>query len=307
MSSAKNNEIVPKRGMKDYQRTYISVYNQWYVRLKNMIISSIDWVGQPFYPEFSIPEKWLVNEGQVICFWEDVVDRLVILPCVPANSLNLAGVPSTYTAYGLDGSVYQDLRHGENAVVILNNPMGTPENQILSNYAYRLTEIQISQQVNLNANKTPTTLVVPEELKLTAQNYYEKFTMGEPLIMGNNNLNRIEPKALLTGAPYLVGELSQEIRTVWAEWLTYIGTPGMDLQKSERLLQDEIAQAMGGAMACRAQRMQLRRKGAKMVKSMFGVTMRPVFSVDLEPLPAYLNNGESSASTDGKEEEETEE
>lgn len=297
---------VPQKGAQEYQNTYISLYNQWYIRLKNMLISSIVWENQNFYPEFSIPEKWLCTQGEVICFWDEVADRFCILPCVGSASMNLAGVPSEYTAYGMDGYTRTGLRHGENAVVILNNPMGTPENKVIRNYTFRLTEIQITQQVNLNANKTPISLVVPEDLKLTAKNYYEKFNMGEPLILGNSNLNQVQPKAILTGAPYMVADLSQELRTVWAEWLTYCGTPGMDLQKSERLLQDEIAQAMGGAMACRAQRMNQRRLGAKMVNDLFGIELNPVFSVDAEPVPTFLQHDNPDPSPDPEGDKETE-
>ena len=297
---------VPQNGANDYQITYISLYNQWYIRLKNMLISSIVWENQSFYPEFSVPEKWLCTEGQVICFKDEVADRFCILPCIGSSSMNLAGVPSEYEAYGMDGYTRRGLRHGDNAVVILNNPMGTPENKVIRNFAYRLTEIQITQQVNLNANKTPTSLVVPEDLKLTAKNYYEKFTMGAPLIMGNSNLNQVQPKAILTGAPYMVGDLSQELRTVWAEWLTYCGTPGMDLQKAERLLQDEIAQAMGGAMACRAQRMNQRRLAADMVNKIFGLNLKPVFSVDVEPVPTFLQHDDSDPSPDAEFHQETE-
>lgn len=272
----------------DYHAVYESLWNMWYTRIYNMSLSSITWEGNEYYPEWNIPERFLVNKGMCAAFMDDILG-FMFLPCNPSNSMNAAGIPSSFTAYGYNDYIKEGLVHGENAVIIRNNPMGIPEIQVINNYVRRLTEIQITQQVNLNANKTPLAMIVPEDQKNTAQNYYSQFSLGKPLLFGNDGMSNVIPSAIITGAPYIVDKLSQELRTVWAELLTYLGTPGMDLQKSERLLQDEIAQAMGGAMACRTARMLQRKKAAELIEKLFGKILNPVYSVDIESVPAFLN------------------
>lgn len=288
----------------DYHAVYAFLYAQWYDRLYNMLLTSITWMGEnTLFSSYSIPERWLCNNGMCVAFQDDAMGFLM-LPCTAASSLDVYGYPSSYQAYGMNGYIRDGLIHGENAVVIFNNPQQLPETKILDNYAYRLTEIQITNQCNLNANKTPLGVFVPEELKLSAENAYQQFTLGKPVILGGNNLSTIIPHAINTGANFLVPELSLELRTVWAEWLTYIGVPAMDLNKSERLLKDEIAQAMGGAIACRSARMKTRRAAAQMIEDVLGVEMYPVFSSDIEPVPQFLLQNGTDTGADQKPQEE---
>lgn len=269
---------------KDYIEYYNTVYNLWLRLMYNMAYTSIIWRGQPFYPEACVPERWLIDQGFCVAFVDDVLG-FMLLPANPSSSLNPVGMPSEYQAYSQNGGVFNHLVPDQNCVLICGNASCTPEINIIRNYALRMTERQIAQTVNLNANKTPTTIITPDELRLTAENLYNGYNLGKPVIIGNDNLDLIKVQAIATGAPFIVDALSIEMRAVWSEFLTWLGVPSMDVSKRERLLKDEVAQAMGGAVACRAARMPLRRIAADKILEMFGIDMQPEYAVDIEPTP----------------------
>lgn len=273
----------------------------WVRRMLNMAYTSIIWDGQPFYPEACVPEKWLVDNGFCIAFVDEVTGEFMMLPANPSNALNPVGMPSEYQAYSQNGAVYNHLVPGVNCVLICGNASCTPESKIINDYALRMTERQIAQTVNLNANKTPTSVIVPDELRLTAENLYNGYNLGKPIVFGNDNLDLIKIQAISTGAPFLVDALSIEMRSVWSEFLTWLGVPSMDVSKRERLLKDEVAQAMGGAVACRAARMPFRRIAAEQIKEMYGIDITPEYAVDIEPTPDLSADADADKSDDMEE------
>lgn len=271
-----------------YAEKYTNILNIWKKRMGDILISSIDWEGNPFFPEFSVPERFLYDRGFCVAFVDDIYG-FMILPATGNSSLNPIGMPSSYMAYSASGAVYDGLVPDENCVVILNDIWMNPGINIVSNYAERMTEIQITWLCNLNANKSPLMIVAEEEDLLSAENFYSQFTIGAPAIFLKNRNANFTPSALRTGAEFIAPELTMELRAVWSEFLTYVGVPSMDINKSERLLRDEVSQAMGGAIASRVPRMRSRKIAAEKIKDLFGIEINPVFAVDKEDLPKYIS------------------
>ena len=270
---------------KAYIDMYDGIFRLWLRRMYNMAYTSIIWLNQPYYPEACVPERWLIDQGFCVAFRDDITGDFKILPANPSKSLNEVGYPAEYQAYSQNGAVYNHLVPNQNCVLICANASCTPEIGIIRDFAARMAERQIAQTVNLNANKTPVTIIAPDELRLTAENLYNGYNLGKPAVIGNDNLDLIKFQALNTGAPFLVDALSIEMRSVWSEFLTWLGVPSMDVSKRERLLKDEVAQAMGGAVGCRVSRMPFRRMAADKILKMFGIDVKPEYGVDVEPTP----------------------
>lgn len=286
-----------------YMAKYNNIYNIWMDRLKEIVITSIEWEGDTFYPEFSAIEKFLFTNGRCVAFM-DFDYGFMILPATGSATLNPIGEPSEYMAYSMNGATFNGLKPDRDCVVILNNLYGFPGQNICSNYAERLTEIMITWMCNLNANKTPLTIAADEDDFLTVENYIQSFTLGVPMILLKNRLANFTPTSVRTDAPFIAPELTMELRSVWSEFLTYVGIPSMDINKNERLLKDEISQAMGGAIACRVPRMKPRRAAAKKIEQMFGIKMNPIFAIDNVDLPKYISrDGEEEPDKEGGYEE----
>lgn len=284
-----------------YTEKYTNILNIWKKRMGDILINSVEWKGNPFFPEFSVPERFLYESGFCVAFMDDIYG-FMILPATGSSSLNPIGMPSSYTAYSSNGATYDGLVPDKNCVVILNDVWRAPGMNIVANYAERMTEIQITWLCNLNANKSPLMIVAEEEDLISAENFYSQFTIGAPAIFLKNRNANFVPSALRTGAELIAPELTMELRAVWSEFLTYVGVPSMDINKSERLLRDEVSQAMGGAIASRVPRMKPRRIAAEKIKNLFGIEMNPVISVDEEDLPKYISREDMEYSDEEEEE-----
>lgn len=272
----------------DYQSRYLYLYALWLDRLKTMAQSAIKWTGTDFYEEYFVPEKFLVDYGICLAAHDEVLG-FYILPCVGSKSLNAIGMPSRYRANSLNGWVSEELTPNENCVIIMNNSLMLPDNMMISNFAERLTNIQITQTINLNSNKTPVGLRVNRDQLLTATNKFNQISMGKPVIFENDELEQVKFEAIMPQIPFLVPELSLEMRGVWAEWLTYLGIPSMDITKRERMLKDEIAQVLGGAMAARSARLMQRKQAAEKINKLFDKNITVDYDVDFQPLPEWLS------------------
>lgn len=277
---------------KDYINRYVQVKKFWRSHFYNLLVSSITWEGQPFYPEFNVPEQFLVEQGQCVAFVDDVVG-FMILPCRGSQSLNPVGQPSEFMAYSYNGCTYDNLVPGVNCVYIGNNPRYAPDTLMLSNYAERMATRQLTQEINLNSQKNPVLIKTTKNMELTARNLVNKYSIGAlDIIADKDAMDEIELDAIHLNAPFIVPELSLEMRSVYNEFLTFIGIPSMDITKNERMLKDEVANSMGGALAARSPRMRQRVIAAEQIKNMFGIDMEPVYNVDIQYIPSFApDNG----------------
>lgn len=276
---------------KEYLNRYLQVKKFWRNHFYNLLVSSITWEGQPFYPQYNVPEQFLVEQGQCIAFVDDVLG-FMILPCRGSQSLNAVGQPAEYMAYSYNGATYHNLVPGVNAVYIGNNPRYAPDTLMLSNYAERMATRQLTQEINLNSQKTPVLVKTTKNMELTARNLLSKYQMGATEVIADKGaMEDITLDSIRLNAPFIVPELSLEMRSVYNEFLTFIGIPSMDITKNERMLKDEVAQSMGGAIAARAYRMTQRKIGARQVKNLFGIGMEPKYNIDIQPIPDFTPGG----------------
>lgn len=277
---------------KDYIYRYTQVKKFWRSHFYNLLVSSITWEGQPFYPEYNVPEQFLVEQGQCVAFVDDLLG-FMILPCRGSQSLNPVGQPSEYMAYSYNGATYNNLVPGVNCVYIGNNPRYAPDTLMLSNYAERMATRQLTQEINLNSQKNPVLIKTAKNMELTARSLLNKYQIGAlDIIADKNIMDNIDIDAIHLNAPFIVPELSLEMRSVYNEFLTFIGIPSMDITKNERMLKDEVANSMGGALAARAPRMTQRKKAAEQIKNMFDLDINPVYNVDIQPVPNFTPDDE---------------
>lgn len=288
MGKNKNKENL-RGSSPDYHETYWNIYHIWNQRLLNMAISCIKWSNTNYYENFCVPERFLVYEGKVMAAYDEDLGHF-ILPCVASNSLNDVGEASRYRAYSKNGWTSRLYTPNKDCVIIYNNPLGLPDIHVISYYAEKLTDLEITKRVNLNSNKTPLGITVPESQYLTALNQYNEISLGKPVIFKRDEINIDDYKTLLPTVPFIVPQLTLEIKSLWGDWLTYLGVPSMDITKNERFLKDEIAEVRGGAIASRTSRIGLRRAAVEKYNEIYGTNWKVEYSVDIEPVPNFLNN-----------------
>ena len=86
---------------------------------------------------------------------------------------------------------------------------------------------------------------------------------------------------------------------IWNEALTYLGISNISYQKKERLVSDEVIRNMGGTIASRYTRLEIRREACEKIKKLFGVEIEVDYREDFREtddelmLTGQTGNGEA--------------
>jgi len=209
-------------------------------------------------------------KGATIFFKDDVLGYLC-LPVILGGPFSEDDKPKRRTAYSKSG--YRKELNEDNSVIIYNSYLKKPSCYTVDFYARQLSDLEESIMVNCKAQKTPVAILCPENERLTMKNLYLQYDGNMPFIFGQNDLNLGQIKAISTGAPFVADKLYQIKMQLWNEALTHLGISNVSYQKKERLVSDEVIRNMGGTIASRYSRLDMRRQAVEEINDKFGLNI----------------------------------
>ena len=245
-------------------RTYIQYYN----RLTELAISMFEWKGLPDTVDPRFLEMCLFTDGYAV-FFEDEALGYLTLQCMIGGQLTVYRIPIERTAYATNG--YQNKLTDKNSVIIYNNYLHTNSMLDVEMFSRRLYNLDRAIDVNTNAQKTPILIQCDETQRLTMKNLYKQYDGNEPFIFASKCLDPSSLKVLQTGAPYVADKLYQLKSQIWNEALTYLGISNTNITKKERMITDEVMRNMGGVIASRYSRLEMRKQACEQINKMFGL------------------------------------
>ena len=140
---------------------------------------------------------------------------------------------------------------------------------IINTFCKRLTNIEITKDINLRAQKTPILLQCTNQQRLTLENLFMKIDMNTPVIYADKALDIDSLKVLDLHAPFLVSDLQKEKLNVMQEALAFLGVGGLEIEKRERLNTHETQEARQASTAQRENRLKARQQAAEQINKMF--------------------------------------
>lgn len=255
-------------------------YYYYIDRLTELSISMFEWVNLPDTVDERFLEMTLFTNGCAVYFNDEVLGNLA-LPVAINGQWNVYKIPIRRRAYSVNGYQNGDLTI-DNSVMIYNNMIRTNSIRAVRMYARRLWDLDRSIDVNARAQKTPVLLQGTEQQRLTLLNAYKELDGNSPVIMADKDFDlRNGPiSCITTEAPYVADKLYQLKTEIWNEALTYLGISNLNIQKKERLVADEVTRNMGGTIASRYSRLEMRRKAADEINQMFGTEIEVNYRED---------------------------
>lgn len=255
-------------------------YYYYIDRLTELSISMFEWVNLPDTVDERFLEMTLFTNGCAVYFNDEVLGNLA-LPVAINGQWNVYKIPIRRRAYSVNGYQNGDLTI-DNSVMIYNNMIRTNSVRAVRMYARRLWDLDRSIDVNARAQKTPVLLQGTEQQRLTLLNTYKELDGNSPVIMADKDFDlRNGPiSCITTEAPYVADKLYQLKTEIWNEALTYLGISNLNIQKKERLVADEVIRNMGGTIASRYSRLEMRRKAADEINQMFGTEIEVNYRED---------------------------
>ena len=268
--------------------SYQSFYRD---RLTDIALSCVKWKNLPEEIDPRFLEWCLFYDGMAIFFKDDITEKFVCIQVMPSGQFNMYRIPKERTAYAVNGYQNSDLNE-HNSVIIYNNLLRKPSVQDIEIYAKKLTNIDLTLNVNVNAQKTPIAILCDETQRLTFQQLYKNYGGNMPFIFGDKGLNLDNVKSINTQADYKGEELNKLKTDIWNEALTYLGVSNVQYQKKERINTEEINRSMGGAFASRRSRIKARQNAVEEINKMFGLSIEVDFEDEVDKIDnnAYNSN-----------------
>lgn len=243
-------------------------YLYYYDKIKSLSMTMFEWKNLPESIDERFLELTLFEDGHVVFFKDEVLGFLA-LQCTIAGKFNVYRIPMGRRAFAVNG--YNRNLSEKDSVIIYNNYLHTNQERTTKLYARRLYNYDRICDINVNAQKTPTLILCDETQRLTLKNLYMKYDGNEPVIYGDKNLDLNAVKTLKTDAPYVADKIYMLKVQYWNELLTDLGISNLNIQKKERLVSDEVIRSMGGTIASRYSRLQMRRQACDQINAMFGL------------------------------------
>lgn len=217
-------------------------------------------------------------KGATVFFEDEALGAYLCLPVMLGGQFDFDDIPKRRVAYAKNG--YRKELDESNSVVIYNNYLRRPSCYTVNHYANRLADLENAIDVNCKAQKTPIAILCNENERLSMENLYSQYEGNYPFIFGEKDLNIAGVRAINTGAPFVADKMFQIKMQIWNEALTHLGISNISYQKKERLVSDEVIRNMGGTIASRYSRLEVRRDACEKIKDMFGVEIEVNFRDD---------------------------
>lgn len=258
---------------------FLNAYTQvnYLYRLKEYAINCFEWLNLPDTVDARFIENELFDKGRINFFKDKTLGYL----CLPVNErgpINIYNEPTIKDIYASDG--FRRHRTIKNSVTIYNNFLKTPTFMTINLYSIRLAEVQRTIDINMLAQKTPVTIICPENERLAFKNIFKQITGNKPVIWGTSELNMDNYKVLDTKAPYVIDKLTLYKHDLWNEVMTFLGVNNANQDKKERLVESEVGANDEQIEQARFNMLDARKIACKKINKMFGLNIDVKFRND---------------------------
>ena len=195
-------------------------------------------------------------------------------------------------AYSQSDFDFIQKEHKENnrwkpCIVIPNNNFYEPYLHYIHLFCEKLADIEMTIQLNRNAQVTPFFVFVDDKSVLSLKNVFNKIQSFEPVVHlnrqktkeGVDDFKQLDDyiKVFRTDAPFLLDKLHDEKNRVINQLLTFIGINNNPVDKKERLVTAEAISNQGVISANIEVGWKSRRNAVNLINKCFGL------DIDVKP------------------------
>lgn len=276
-----------KRKVEAELKNYSTLTDE-FLNLISIGSSVIKWDGMPETIDTSYYERKALLAGSV-CFYYDDVYGFIGLPYSSAGTTNIYGIRSHVIAHGESGYNSPVLRvRGEwnlnlgpirenDCIIMYDNIARLNLTPYLYNAGVRLSEMLRTCDINMNAQKTPITIVVDDGDRFNAEQQFAKYNDNLPVIITTKKFSFDNFKVLKSDAPFVAPQIYSYYKDLFTNTLNFLGVEANSSTKLERQVTDEIVSGLGYVEARRRFRLESRLQFAKLVKHFWGLELTPSF------------------------------
>ena len=154
---------------KELRQNELTLVN-YYMWLKGLAVTLFEWKNMPDTIDLRYLENTLFSKGKAM-FFNDEQLGFLCLHAHPSSDVNVYGRPLYYK---VNSHSYNKTVKNEDGVLIFNNDLEEPSIYTVGAFAERLSHIERTIDININAQKTPILLLGDRKQSLTLKNIYKQ-------------------------------------------------------------------------------------------------------------------------------------
>ncbi|MBR3117568.1 MAG: hypothetical protein IKL65_00535 [Bacilli bacterium] len=249
------------------------VLTDYYLRLMLIARALFKWENLPNGLDEKWIERYLFSEGACM-FYKDPKLGYMVAQIGETGPLNYYDEPTTIFPYATN-YLYEGptLTNNVNAVIIRNNDEMLPTAPTIQLYAYKLTNIERTIDTNILAQKIPTVVKCTDRQRLSFKNAINQRNDNEPVIYSDKGMNTEDITTLDIKAPIVFDKLQIQKHAVWNECMTYLGINNANMDKRERLVDDEVQANNEQVQASEDIFLKARQKACEEINRIFGTNI----------------------------------
>lgn len=250
------------------------ILTDYFVRLMLIARSLFKYENLPNGMDEKWIERYLFCEGACL-FYKDPTYGYMVAKIGEAGTLNYYDEPTLVRPYATNYTYKgEQLVNNENCIIIRNNDEMLPTSPTLQIYAYDLTNIKRTQDTNIVNLKMPTIVRCSDKQKLSLKQTIAQRNDNEPVIWGDKNLDLNTVEVLDLKTTIVFDKLQIQKHAIWNECMTFLGINNANMDKRERLVDDEVQANNEQVKACEDVMLKAREDAVKRINEMFGLDIK---------------------------------
>ena len=247
------------------------VLGDYFYRLMLISRALFKWDNLPNGIDENWIERYLFSEGKCL-FYKDPTIGFMVAKMGECGNLNYYDEPTKVRPYATN-YLYEgeQLENNVNCVIIKNNDIMIPTSPTIQLYAYKLTNIDRTIDVNIIAQKTPIIVKCSDKQRLSLKNAIIQRNDNEPVIYADKNLDMASIEVLDLRPPKVFPDLQLQKHAIWNECMTFLGVNNANQDKRERLVTDEVSANDEQVKASEDVMLKARERACELINKMFGL------------------------------------
>lgn len=250
------------------------ILTDYFIRLMLIARSLFKYENLPNGMDEKWIERYLFSEGACL-FYKDPTIGYMVAKIGETGPLNYYDEPTTVRPYATN-YIYEgdQLVNNVNCIIIRNNDEMLPTAPTLQIYAYDLTNIKRTQDTNIVNLKMPTIVRCSDKQKLSLKQTIAQRNDNEPVIWGDKSLDLKSVEVLDLKTTIVFDKLQIQKHATWNECMTFLGINNANMDKRERLVDDEVQANNEQVKACEDVMLKAREDAVKRINEMFGLDIK---------------------------------
>lgn len=283
----------------DYQKIYFRYFNYLY----NLAITRFEWIN--------LPEEILPSFIEDTLFWKGIGvfmkdEAIPEKPMYAFSNVNLGGDMDNYNIPNQRWSyTIHDIKELDklNSVLVRDNMIGYPMCDFITMHAEAMTNLRLTRDINVFAQRTPVALGGTQDMKMTMKNFIDSYYKYIPFIPIKDTMDLDKIKAINMEAPFVADKIQALLKQEKASALCTLGIMSSDETKKERAITDEISANNEECALNRESALNLRKRACEQINRLWGLNVDVKFRMTeiININTIETNNPDNTKSEEGEE------